>query len=36
MMKILKTGIFKNDPNFVWVNMKIITHPKLSIKDKDI
>lgn len=35
-MKILKTGIFKNDPNFVWVNMKVINSPKLSTKDKDI
>lgn len=35
-MKVLKTEIFKNDPNFVWVNMKIITNPKLSIRDKGI
>lgn len=35
-MKILQTGVLKNDPNFVWVNMKIITSPELSIREKGI
>ncbi len=35
-MEILQTGIFKNDPNFVFVNMSLITNRKLSTRDKGI